>query len=112
MIRDLCNFCKKRPVAINYYKNGKTFYRSKCDHCSKKRIKEKPLWSLTGYKKKNSCDRCNFSSKFEEQFNIFYVDGNPRNCKPNNLKTICANCQQILYKLKLPWKQGDLKPDF
>lgn len=112
MIRDLCNFCKKRPVAINYYKNGKKFFRSKCDHCSKNRKGENPLWALTGYKKKTACDKCGFTSKFQEQFEIFYADGNPKNCRPSNLKTVCSNCQQILHKFKLPWKQGDLKPDF
>lgn len=112
MIRDLCNFCGQRPVAINYYKNGQTFYRSKCDHCAKNRIHEKPLWSLAGYKKKAACDKCGFTSKFQEQFNVYYADGNPKNCRPNNLKTVCANCQRILHKLKLPWRQGDLKPDF
>jgi hypothetical protein len=25
---------------------------------------------------------------------------------------VCANCQRILHKLKLPWKRGDLTPDF
>lgn len=111
-MRDLCKQCNKRPVAVNYHKEGRTFYRSKCDHCSKNRNKEKPLWSLTGYKKSLSCDKCGFSSKYSEQFDVFYVDGNPKNCRHINLKTVCANCQRILHKLKLPWRQGDLKPDF
>jgi hypothetical protein len=34
------------------------------------------------------------------------------NCKYTNLKTVCANCQRILYKLGLSWRQGDLTPDF
>lgn len=112
MIRNLCKICNERPVAINYYKENKTFYRSKCDHCSKNRKKEKPLWARLGYKKKTTCDKCGFSSKHQEQFSIFYADGNPINCKPNNLKSVCANCQRILYKFKLPWRQGDLTPDF
>jgi len=111
-MRELCRICKERPVAINYQKNNKTFYRSKCDHCAKGRKSGKPLWQLAGYKKKNICDKCGFTSKFAEQFNVFYVDGNPKNCQFANLKTVCANCQRILHKLKLPWRQGDLKPDF
>lgn len=111
-MRDLCKICKQRPVAVNYYKEGKPFYRSKCDHCAKNRKEGIPQWKLSGYKKKNVCDKCNHTSKYEEQFNVFYVDGNPSNCRYTNLKTVCANCQRILYKLKLPWKQGDLKPDF
>lgn len=112
MIRNLCTFCHQRPVAINYYKNGRPFFRSKCDHCSKDRKKERPLWALAGYKKKLECDKCGFTSKHDEQFNVYYVDGNPSNCRYSNLKSVCANCQRILHKLKLPWRQGDLKPDF
>jgi len=111
-MRNLCKICRERPVAINYYKNDQPFYRSKCDHCSKGRKVGKPLWIKMGYKKKTTCDRCGYNSKFAEQFNVFYVDGNPSNCNFSNLKTVCANCQRILHKLKLPWKQGDLTPDF
>lgn len=111
-MRDLCKKCGQRPVAINYYKNGKTFYRSTCDHCANDRKKERPLWAFHGYKKKNVCDRCNFTSKYPEQFNVYYVDGEPSNVRFTNLKTVCANCQRILHKLKIPWKQGDLTPDF
>jgi len=111
-MRDLCKICNIRPVAINYKKDNRTFYRTKCDHCSKKRIKERPLWAKTGYKKKLSCDRCGFSSKYSIQFNVYYIDNDLTNCRITNLKTVCANCQRILHILKLPWKQGDLKPDF
>lgn len=111
-MRDLCKNCNKRPVAVNYHKDGKIFYRKKCDHCSKNRNKERPLWALHGYKKKLTCDKCGFMSKYSEQFDVYYIDGDPSNCRFNNLKTVCANCQRILHKLKLPWRQGDLKPDF
>jgi len=111
-MRKLCKICNQRPVAINYYKDSKTFYRSKCDHCANSRTDGIPLWSRAGYTKKLSCDKCGFVSKYTEQFNVFYIDGNPTNCRYTNLKTVCANCQRILHKLKLPWKQGDLRPDF
>jgi hypothetical protein len=111
-MRDLCRSCGQRPVAVNYYKEGKPFYRSKCDHCAKNRGHGKPLWAITGYKKKATCDKCGFSSKYQDQFNVFHVDGSLTNCRHTNLKTVCANCQRLLHKLKLPWKQGDLTPDF
>lgn len=112
MNRKLCKICNKRPVAINYYKAGKAFYRSKCDHCSKNRKGERPLWAFHGYKKKNLCDRCGFTSKYTEQFNVYYIDGDLKNNRYSNLKTVCANCQRLLHKLNLPWRQGDLTPDF
>jgi len=111
-MRDLCEVCQKRPKAINYYKDDRPFYRSKCDHCSRVRKEGVPLWQRAGYKKKTACDKCGFSSKHHQQFDVFYVDGDMTNCKFTNLKTVCANCQRILHILKLPWKQGDLTPDF
>jgi hypothetical protein len=112
MIRSLCKTCGERPVAVNYYKNGKPYYRSKCDHCARGSTVGITKWQLAGYKKKDTCDRCNYTGKYPEQFNVYYVDGDPSNCKYSNLKTVCANCQRILHKLKLPWTRGDLRPDF
>lgn len=111
-MRNLCKSCGKRPVAINYYKKNQTFYRSKCDHCIRKYKKERPLWSKFGYKKKTICDRCSFNSKFQEQFDVYYLDGNPTNNRYTNLKTVCANCLRLLQTKKFPWRQGDLRPDF
>jgi hypothetical protein len=111
-MRDLCRSCGQRPVAVNYYKEGKPFYRSKCDHCARGRNVGRSLWEQSGYKKKTACDRCGFSSKYSDQFNVFHIDGDLTNCRYTNLKTVCANCQRLLHKLKLPWKQGDLIPDF
>jgi hypothetical protein len=111
-MRPLCKTCGERPVAVNYHKEGRTFYRRVCDHCARQREIGIPRWAKAGYKKKDKCDRCGYTSKYADQFNVYYVDGNPGNCQFNNLKTVCANCQRILHKLKLPWKRGDLTPDF
>ena len=111
-MRKLCKNCGQRPAAINYYKEGKTFYRSKCDHCARGYEKSRPLWAIHGYKKKTACDKCGFTSKHPEQFNVFHVDGDLQNCRYTNLKTVCLNCQRILHKEGIKWKQGDLVPDF
>jgi len=71
-----------------------------------------PKWQLSGYIKKNFCEKCKFTSFYTEQFNVYHIDGNLSNCKRNNLKTICANCQRILHREGVKWKQGDLVPDF
>ena len=112
MIRSLCKTCGRRPVAINYHKDDKVFYRKVCDHCSRDRGPGKPRWQLAGYKIKDTCDRCSYTSKYIDQFDVYYADGDLTNCRLTNLKTVCANCQRILHKLKLPWKRGDLRPDF
>jgi tRNA G26 N,N-dimethylase Trm1 len=111
-MRKLCSKCNKRPVAINYYKNSKPYYRSKCDHCTRGYREDQPLWALAAYKKKNICDRCGAKSQHSEVFNVFHVDGNLTNCRHNNLKTVCANCQRILHKEGIKWKQGGLTADF
>jgi hypothetical protein len=110
-MRPLCRTCENRPVAINYHKLGKPHYRSECDHCSRVRKNGIARWQKSGYKKKSKCDRCGYASKYLQQFNVYHVDGNLNNCRYDNLKTVCANCQRIIHSLHLPWRQGDLTPD-
>ena len=111
-LRRLCKKCNKRPVAVNYLKEGKTYYRSVCDHCTRDRTHGTPLWALKGYTKKSACDKCGYKSPHSEVFNVFHVDGDLTNCRYTNLKTVCANCQRTLQREGVKWKQGDLKPDF
>ena len=111
-MRPLCD-CKLRPAAINYKKAGKTYYRKKCETCLRNGSKHGvPKWKQRGYTKKDSCEKCGFKSKHHEQFNVYNIDGNLENCSILNLKTICANCQRIMQKQGVRWKQGDLLPDF
>ena len=111
-MRPLCD-CKLRPAAINYKKNGRTYYRKKCETCLRNGSKHGvPKWKQRGYTKKDSCEKCGFKSKHAEQFNVYHIDGNLDNCSILNLKTICANCQRITQKQGVRWKQGDLLPDF
>ena len=70
-----------------------------------------PKWYRTGYRIKNVCDKCGFKSPHLEVFNVFHVDGDLTNCRPTNLKTVCANCQRVLHKEGVRWRQGDLTPD-
>lgn len=111
-MRPLC-VCGQRPAAINYRKEGKTYYRKKCERCLRNGTRHGiPIWEQRGYEKKSICEKCGFKSKHQEQFNVFHIDGDLNNCRPNNLKTICANCQRIIQKEGVRWKQGDLRPDF
>jgi len=111
-MRPLCK-CGQRPAAINYYKNGKTYYRKLCEVCLKYgKPVGIPRWKQAGYTKKDTCEKCGFKSKHPEQFNVFHMDGVLTNCRPSNLKTICANCQRLVQKEGSRWKQGDLLPDF
>ena len=111
-MRPLCD-CKLRPAAINYKKAGKTYYRKKCEACLRNGPKHGvPKWKQRGYVKKDYCEKCNYKSLHPEQFNVFHIDGNLDNCSMSNLKTVCANCQRLIQKRGVRWKQGDLLPDF
>jgi hypothetical protein len=113
-MRPLCKNCQKKPCAINYYKNKKAFYRSQCESCARNggKVKGIPRWYQLGYRQKEYCEKCGFKSKNREQFNVYHIDGDLNNCRPTNLKTICANCQRLLQKEGVKWRQGDLTPDF
>lgn len=113
--RKLCPVCHTNPVAINYVNEGITHYRNSCSSCIRKGRKlkpEPPAWAKTGYKKKPSCEKCNFKFKFPEQSVVFHVDGNLKNNNWTNLKTICLNCQQEVYKSRVGWKASPIVPDF
>jgi hypothetical protein len=107
-MRPLC-ICGRAPVAINYYKNNRPFYRSQCGLCS--RGVKLPRWASAGYSVKNTCDKCGFRSPHKEVFSVFHVDGNLDNCRHTNLKTVCSNCARVLHKEGVRWRQGDLVPD-
>ena len=112
MLRPLC-VCGHRPAAINYHKNGRTYYRRKCEVCLAGGVgKGIPKWYQDGYRLKNVCDHCGFKSKHKEQFNVFHMDGNLNNSRHANLRTVCANCQRVLHKEGFQWRQGGLVADF
>ena len=113
MNRPLC-ICGLRPAAVNYKKQGKVYYRKKCETCLKSGgiAIGIPKWYRDGYRQKSICDKCGYKGKHQEQFNVFHVDENLNNTRPTNLKTVCANCQRALHKEGVQWKQGDLRPDF
>jgi hypothetical protein len=113
--RPLCSACNKKPAAVNYRKDNKIYYRSRCDGCIRKKKSipaPKPGWLKTGYKKKTQCERCGFKAKYKEQMFVYHIDGNLNNTALSNLKTVCANCQIEVAKEGLGWRQGDLVPDF
>ena len=114
MERPICPACNQRFCAINYYKDDVPHYRTKCEYCIKKNRKIKapePRWKTAGYKKKTTCDRCGFRSKFAAQLLVYHVDGNLNNTGLRNLKTICLNCVEEVNRSDQPWRRGDLEPD-
>lgn len=114
-IRPICKQCNKNYSAINYIRKGKTYYRSICDECGKKKNKIKPKqagWEKAGYKKKQQCDICGFNSLYHTQMTVFHIDGDLRNTKFNNLRSICLNCVEVIKRKEVTWKRGDLQVDY
>jgi hypothetical protein len=114
-MRPLCKVCNKNPAAINGYHNEKLYYRSRCNVCIRqdKKIKPaRPRWHTAGYKKKPTCDRCGFRARHHIQLVVYHVDGDLNNCETRNLKTVCLNCIAEVVRLELPWRAGDITPDF
>ncbi|CAB4129069.1 hypothetical protein UFOVP112_167 [uncultured Caudovirales phage] len=113
--RDLCPECRVNLLAVNYIKDGVRHYRNRCSSCIRKGKRLKaipPAWAKSGYKKKPQCERCGFKFKLLDQSNVFYIDGNLKNNNWVNLKTVCLNCQQEIYKSRLSWKPAPIVPDF
>ena len=108
-MRASCEQCGQRPKSVNYIKDGKKYYRKKCEQCLKLYKPVKPLWVDSGYKVKRKCEACGFKPSLRSQVTVFYIDGNLKNVSNRNLKTVCLNCNQEL--IYFGRNRGDLTPD-
>lgn len=114
MIRPLCNICHGNFAAINYHSNDKIRYRKLCASCLRKgkKNREIPAWVKAGYKKKLTCEKCSYKSKFANQIFVFYLDGNLKNNDWTNLRSVCANCRIELQSTKTTWRESTLIVDY
>jgi len=113
-MRPICKTCNKNLCAINYIRKEKTYYRSTCDECGRKKNKlkpRKPSWQNGGYKKKTTCDLCGFKGLFTSQLTVFHIDGDLENINMTNLRTICLNCIEVVKRKEITWRRGDLTVD-
>lgn len=114
MDRPLCISCHGNYAAINYKSGEKIRYRKLCASCIRKgkRGKEIPAWVRSGYKKKTTCEKCNFKAKSIAQIFVFYIDGNLKNNNWTNLRSICANCRIEVQTSKTTWRESTLVADY
>ena len=113
MKRPICGVCKHNACAINYKRNGKLYYRSRCLSCINRNRKIKlpePRWRSNGYVKKTTCDLCGFRAKHGSQILVYHMDGNLNSVGSLNLRSVCLNCSCIIQR-ETAWKVGDLTPD-
>lgn len=114
MNRPLCTSCNGNPAAINYKIGTKIYFRKICASCARKgkKSKELPGWTKSGYKKKLTCERCNFKAKTAQQIFVYYIDGNLKNNAWSNLRCVCANCRIELNTSKTTWRESPLVSDY
>lgn len=111
--RPICNACNKAPCKVNYIKNGVPHYRSKCVVCISphSKVLSKPLWALSGYKKKPQCDVCGFKTQYSSQSVVYHINGNLKDVAFHNLRTVCLNCIEVIKRTQVNWRRGDLEVD-
>lgn len=112
--RPICKTCNKNFCAINYKRDEIIHYRSGCDECGRKKKKlgpRVPSWQKAGYKRKTTCDSCGFHSIYPSQTVVYHIDGDLKNVKFNNLRTICLNCVEVVKRKEVTWRRGDLTVD-
>lgn len=91
--RPLCLTCKTslaKPNGISKY--GFQKWHKYCVDCAKAAYNPNFGYLLH---KKNKCEKCGFVPKDMCQLDIIYKDGNRKNKKHTNLKTLCANCNRL-----------------
>ena len=114
MERPICPVCNKNPIAPAYYRNGKRYYRSRCNECIRrgKNLKVgQPRWKQQGYKKKTVCDLCGFRAKYSSQITVWHVNGNLNDNNLINLRCVCLNCVEDVKRKLFTWQIGDLEVD-
>ena len=100
--RPLCKNCGVIPSKLNgISKLGFKKYHKYCVDCSKMLYSDKHKYLIH---KSMKCESCKFEATDKCQMDIVFKDGNKKNKKENNLKTLCANCSR-LYKKKLKTKK-------
>lgn len=100
--RGLWQYQKDRPDCVHcglkaryHTKNldgSVRYWRNICSKCHKNQGQTQYKYRLD---KKNYCEECGFVAKHSVQLDVDHIDGNHKNNKEENLKTLCANCHRL-----------------
>ena len=94
--RPLCTNCRFALAKPNgKSKHGFQKWHRYCVDCAKAIYNDR--FKHLRYKK-TTCDQCGFEAIDKCQIDLVFKDGNPKNKKENNLKTLCANCSRVFKK--------------
>jgi hypothetical protein len=96
--RPLCLSCKVVPAKPNgISKLGYKKWHKYCVDCSKMLYSDEHKYLQH---KQMKCEFCGFKATDKCQMDVVFKDGNKKNKKTSNLKSLCANCSR-LYKKRL-----------
>jgi 5-methylcytosine-specific restriction endonuclease McrA len=93
---DICSICGINLVTSVGY--GK--YRNRCFSCYKK------PWILL---RKKYCESCGFIPMHLCQLDVDHIDGDKKNNKLDNLRTLCANCHRLKTQIEKNYMKNHLK---
>lgn len=89
--RPLC-YCGRPRKKAGKGPKGKQYYNKYCAYHN--RISYEKKWKFKLHKK-DTCEACGFAPENPCQLDVDHIDGNNKNCSPENLQTLCANCHRI-----------------
>ncbi len=94
--RPICKHCNNVPAKYNgKSKLGYKKWHKYCVDCSKMLYSDKHKHLQH---KQLRCEFCGFKAEDKVQLDIVFKDGNKKNKKLGNLKTLCANCSRLYQK--------------
>lgn len=94
--RPVCKHCGTVPARPNgISKLGFKKWHKYCVDCSKILYSDKHKHLLH---KQLKCEFCGFKAEDKCQLDVVFKDGNRKNKKESNIKTLCANCARLYTK--------------
>ena len=94
--RPVCSHCGLIPAKPNgISKLGFKKWHKYCIDCSKMLYSDKHKHLQH---KQMRCEFCGFKATDKCQMDIVFKDGNKKNTKESNLKSLCANCSRLYQK--------------